>query len=70
MRIFRYTSDIRSVAFILLCLTVYYLQWSGTLRHPALYLASLYFALVACVINHNHQHLSTYRGTSILIDLF
>ena len=39
MKAFEHRSDVRSVAFILLALAAYALQWSGALRHPALYIA-------------------------------
>jgi fatty acid desaturase len=58
--VIRHASDLRSVAFILLALVAYALQWSGVVRHPALYAGGMYLAFVACIINHNHQHHPTF----------
>jgi fatty acid desaturase len=60
MRIFHYRSDLRSVAFILLALAAYGVQWTGLVRHPVLLVAALCLSFLACVINHNHQHHPTF----------
>ena len=60
MILFRHNSDIRSVLFVLFALAVYVVEWSGVVRHPALYVAGLALAFIACVINHNHQHHPTF----------
>jgi fatty acid desaturase len=60
MRVLHYVCDLRSVTFIGLAISAYTLQWTGTIRHPLLYGASLCLAFLACVINHNHQHHPTF----------
>src|SRR5262245_41037749 len=60
MRVLPYSSDLRSIAFIVLVLVVYGVQWSGAVRDWALYASSYYLAFVACIINHNHQHHHTF----------
>lgn len=68
MRILRYRADVRSVAFVLLVLAMMAAQWSGVIRHPLLYSFTLCLAFIACVVNHNHQHCSTFvpRGLNRL----
>lgn len=56
MRVFYDLSDVRSVVFVVTALALMAVQWSDTLRHPALWVASLCLAFFACVIDHNHQH--------------
>ena len=56
MKVFYDRSDARSMLFVLAALALMAVQWSGTLRHPVLFVASLCFAFFACVIDHNHQH--------------
>lgn len=56
MKIFYHRSDWRSVTFVGVALALTAVQWSGALRHPALYASSLCLAFFACVIDHNHQH--------------
>lgn len=60
MRIFRYRCDVRSVVFVALAIAVPALQWCGEMTHPLLYLASFPLAFIACVVNHNHQHLPVF----------
>lgn len=60
MKVLHYRSDIRSVAFILIAIAVYAVQWAGWARHPSLYAAGLALAFIGCVINHNHQHHPTF----------
>lgn len=60
MKLLHYRQDLRSIALVLLALTVPAVQWTGLLRHPALYAAGCAFAFIACVANHNHQHHPTF----------
>jgi fatty acid desaturase len=60
MRILHYGADVRSVAFVLLAVTVPAVQWAGVYRHPLLYACTFPLAFIACVINHNHQHHPTF----------
>lgn len=63
MKILHYRADLRSVAFILTSLALFTVQWTGVVRHPALWAASFALAFLACVVNHNHQHHPTFaRG--------
>ena len=57
----RYSSDIRSLAFLLFLITLFAAQWSGHLRHWTVLLTTCVFAFVACVIKHNHIHCRTFR---------
>ena len=61
MKLLSYPADVRSLAFVALAHVLMALQWTGAMRHPALYAASLVLAFIACVINHNHQHHPTFR---------
>ncbi len=61
MRLFDHPADARSVVFVATALVLMAVQWTGVARHPAIYVASLVFAFLACVVNHNHQHRPTLR---------
>ena len=65
MKLFYDRADLRSVLFVLTALMLMAVQWSGTLRHPVLYVASLCFAFFACVIDHNHQHRPVFLTQSL-----
>lgn len=65
MQLFHSKSDIRSVIFISLAIALYAVQWLGLVRHPALFVTSLCFAFIACIINHNHQHHRTFIPESL-----
>jgi fatty acid desaturase len=75
VKLLHYGCDVRSVLFILLALAAYGVQWCGLLCHPAVYVASMCLAFLACVINHNHQHHPTFvprslnKGFGVLISL-
>ena len=63
MKLLRHDADRRSLALLGAALALYALGWSGALRHPLVWLASLVGAFVSCVINHNHQHAPTFHTT-------
>jgi fatty acid desaturase len=65
VKVLHYTCDWRSVAFVLSALAIAAVQWTGDLRHPALYVAAFPLAFFVCVINHNHQHHATFRPHSL-----
>ena len=60
MRLLRYHADCRSVALVLVLLAMIMIEWLSLAHHPLLYIATLLFSFIACVINHNHQHCSTF----------
>ncbi len=65
MNLLHHAADRRSVAFAVLAVAVPLVQWTGALRHPALYAAGLVLAFLACVVNHNHQHHPTFRSAPL-----
>jgi fatty acid desaturase len=75
MKILRYRADLRSLVFVFALLALIAIQWSGLLRQPLLYAATLLLSFVACIVNHNHQHCRTFlpdalnRIFSVLLSL-
>ena len=55
-RVLRYRADARSVIVVVGTLALLAAQWSGAVRHPLVFAASLALCFTSCVVNHNHQH--------------
>ena len=60
MKLLHYRADWRSIAFVLLAIACYAVQWLGVWRHPLLLIASMLLVFIGCIINHNHQHHPTF----------
>src|SRR5205814_5062357 len=52
----RYSADLRSLAFLLLLLALYAVEWTGFFRHWLLLPVTCVLAFTACIIKHNHIH--------------
>ena len=60
LQLLRHRADLRSIAFILLAIACYAVQWLEVFNHPLLVLAGMLLAFIACIVNHNHQHHRTF----------
>jgi fatty acid desaturase len=58
----RYPADWRSVLFLLLLGGLFFVQWTGWLRHWSLFVSTCVLAFIACVIKHNHIHCRTFAS--------
>ena len=58
----RHAADLRSLGMLWLFGMIAFLQWTGWLRSPWLFVLSLPLAFSACSIAHNHIHLPVFRS--------
>lgn len=52
----RYAEDWRTLAFLALLWGLFFVQWTGLLRHWVLLAATCVLSFVACIVKHNHIH--------------
>ncbi len=65
MKVLKYRADLRSVISIVLLQSLFFALWIGwiPLQSPLGWISwavTFPLAFIACIINHNHQHLSTF----------
>jgi fatty acid desaturase len=54
--------DLRTIGYLLFAVALLVVQWRLPGFHPALYALSLFMAVSAAVISHNHNHLPIWRN--------
>ena len=57
-----YAADWRSLGFLLLLDGLFFVQWSGMLRHWVLLLTTCLLAFIACIVKHNQIHCPTFTS--------
>ena len=58
----RHSADWRSIFFLMLLGVLFFVQWTGWLRHWSLLLITSVLAFIACIIKHNHIHCRTFAS--------
>ncbi|MGP8200781.1 MAG: fatty acid desaturase family protein [Limisphaerales bacterium] len=58
----RRSADWRSIFFLASLGILFFVQWTGWLRHWSLFLTTCVLAFIACIIKHNHIHCRTFAG--------
>ncbi|HEX3716966.1 MAG TPA: fatty acid desaturase [Verrucomicrobiae bacterium] len=58
----RYAADWRTLGFLSLLGVLFFVQWTGILRHWSLLAATCILSFVACIIKHNHIHCRTFAS--------
>lgn len=58
----RHREDRRTLGFVGLALVVFAGNWTGLLRHPATFAASIGLAFICCIAAHNQMHAGIFHG--------
>lgn len=58
----RHTEDWRTLMFLGLLGVLFFLQWTGILRHWSLFAATCVLSFVAYIVKHNHIHCRTFTN--------
>jgi fatty acid desaturase len=58
----RFRADWRSLLVVAVAVAIPLVQWFDLYRNPILWVAGVGFAYLTLLVNHNHQHVATFRN--------